>query len=91
MDAIAKALDRYHVMCFSDVQEKQAKITEYERYVNFRSRDVKKIGFEAYRVYPNLMYINEYLYWMFNIELFHFEENFNNCQMSVPYSVVYTV
>jgi len=36
-----------------------------------------RIGFESYRLYPDLMYINEFLHWMFNIELFHFEEDFN--------------
>ena len=74
MDAITRALDRYHVMYFPTIQEKQAKINQYESFANFRVRDVKKIGFEAYRVYPDLMYINVFLYWMFNIELFHFEE-----------------
>ena len=72
--AIAKVLDHYHVMCFPTVSEKQIKITEYESFKNFRSRDVERIGFEAYRVYPDLQYINEFLYWMFNIELWHFEQ-----------------
>ncbi len=75
MDEIAKALDRYHVMCFPTITEKQNKITEYENFANFRARDIKKIGFEAYRVYPDLMYINEFLHWMFTVELFHFEED----------------
>jgi hypothetical protein len=78
IDTIAKALDRYHVMYFPTIREKQTKITEYERYAKFRSRDVKRIGFESYRLYPDLMYINEFLYWMFNIELFHFEEDLMN-------------
>jgi len=73
IDAIAKALDRYHVMYYPTIKEKTNKINEYESFINFRSRDIKRIGFEAYRVYPNLMYINEFLYWMFNVELFHFE------------------
>jgi len=73
INAIAKALDRYHVMYFPTVSEKQNKIVEYESFKNFRSRDVERIGFEAYRVYPDLQYINDFLYWMFNIELFHFE------------------
>jgi len=77
IDTIAKALDRYHVMHFPTIREKQTKITEYESYVNFRSRDVTRIGFEFYRLYPDLMYINEFLHWMFNIELFHFEKDFN--------------
>jgi len=75
IDNIAKALDRYHVMYFPTIKEKQTKITAYESYTNFRSRDVKRIGFESYRLYPNLMYISEFLHWMFNIKLFHFEEH----------------
>ena len=74
IDAIAKALDRYHVMYYPTIKEKTNKINEYESFINFRSRDIKRIGFEAYRIYPDLMYINEFLYWMFNIELSHFEE-----------------
>ena len=73
INEIAKALDRYHVMCFPTIREKQNKITEYESFTNFRVRDVKKIGFEAYRAYPDLQYINEFLYWMFNVELWHFD------------------
>jgi hypothetical protein len=75
IENIAKALDRYHVMYFPTTKEKQTKINEYESYTNFRSRDIKKIGFEAYRLYPDLIYINEFLSWMFNIELLDFIEN----------------
>jgi len=75
IDAIAKALDRYHVMYFPTIRDKQIKINEYESFTNFRSRDIKKIGFEAYRLYPDLIYIDKFLYWMFNVELFHFVKN----------------
>ena len=74
INEIAKALNRYHVMYFPTVREKQNKIAEYESFTNFRVRDVKKIGFEAYRAYPDLMYIDEFLYWMLNVELWHFEQ-----------------
>jgi len=73
IDNIAKALDRYHVMYFPTIKEKQTKITEYESFTNLRVRDIKKIGFEAYRLYPDLMYINEFLNWIFNVELWHFD------------------
>jgi len=75
INEIAKALDRYHVMYFPTVAEKQKKITQYESFTNFRVRDIKKIGFEAYRLYPDLLYISEFLSWIFNVELFHFEED----------------
>jgi len=67
IDSIAKALDRYHVMYFPTIKEKNSKIDTYESCKNFRFRDVKKIGFEPYRLYPNLDYINKFLLRMFKI------------------------
>lgn len=70
IDAIAQALDRYHVMYFSTIKEKKSKINEYESYSNFRTRDIKKIGFELYRLYPDLVYLNQLLHWIFTIDYF---------------------
>lgn len=74
--SIAKALDRYHVMYFPTIKEKDSKISTYESYTNFRYRDVKKVGFDAYRLYPNLDYINEFLLFLFKIELSHFDDDY---------------
>lgn len=74
IDYIAKALDRYHVMYFPTIKEKNAKIDAYESYTNFRYRNVNKVGFDAYKLYPDIAYIHEFLFWMFNIDLLHFND-----------------
>ena len=74
INIIANALDRYHIMYFPTIQEKQSRIDAYESYPNLRYRDIKKVGFEAYRLYPNLIYINNFLEQMHNINLFDFDD-----------------
>jgi len=59
--AIAKAFDRYYVMYFETVAEKNAMIQAYNGYLHVRRREIKKLGLDRYRVYPNLEYINHFI------------------------------
>ena len=61
IEAIEKALDRYYVMYFEDIAEKNFVIEEYNRYQTVRKREFKKLRFNDYRLYADMSYIKDFI------------------------------
>lgn len=64
---IQNALHRYHVMYFEDIEIKNSKIDAYNNYKNPQRREIRRLGFEAYRLYPNMAYIASFIGYLLNI------------------------
>jgi len=59
--SIAKAFDRYYLMYFASLKEKQSITDAYNQYPYVRRREIRKLGLDKYRVYPNMEYINQFI------------------------------
>lgn len=59
--SIINALDRYYVMYFENKREKEQKIREYYKYEIVTAREIKRLRFESYRLYPNPDVITEFI------------------------------
>ncbi|MBV5322180.1 MAG: hypothetical protein JZU62_10845 [Sulfuricurvum sp.] len=64
---IQNALHRYHVMYFEDIEIKSSKIDAYNNYKNPQRREIKRLGFEEYRLYPNMAYIASFIDYLLHI------------------------
>ncbi len=62
IEAIQKAFDRYHVMYFKDVAEKEKKIEKYQSYQHVYKREINALGFANYRLLPDMGYIEHFIY-----------------------------
>ena len=52
-----KALDKYHVMYVPKAKEKQRLMNEYDNCHVVRQRDIKRIGFDKYRCFFEMIVI----------------------------------
>ncbi len=59
--SIVNALDRYYVMYFENKREKEQKIREYYKYEIVTAREINRLRFESYRLYPNPDVITEFI------------------------------
>ncbi len=59
--SIINALDRYYVMYFENKREKEQKINEYNKYKIVTAREINKLRFERYRLYPDSDVIKEFI------------------------------
>ncbi len=59
--AIEKALNRYHVMFFENIEEKHSKIEAYDRYKSVQKRELKRLKFNNYRLYADMGYIETFI------------------------------
>ena len=60
-NSIINALDRYCVMYFANEIEKERKICEYNKYKIVTTREIDRLGFRSYRLYPNPAVIKEFM------------------------------
>jgi len=60
-ETIINALDRYYVMHFRSRGEKQFKIVKYNSYRKVTPREIHKLGFDNYRLYPDITVIKEFI------------------------------
>ncbi len=59
--SIINALDRYYVMYFENRIEKEQKINEYNKYRIVTSREINRLRFGSYRLYPDHDVIKEFI------------------------------
>ena len=59
--SIMNALDRYYVMYFENKRGKEQKIDEYNKYKVVATREINRLEFESYRLYPNHNVIKEFI------------------------------
>lgn len=59
--SIINALDRYYVMYFEDKREKEQKINEYNKYKTVTAREINRLRFGSYRLYPDSDVIKEFI------------------------------
>lgn len=59
--SIINAFDRYYVMYFEDEKEKEQRIRAYNKYKVATSREINRLEFERYRLYPNHNIIKEFI------------------------------
>ena len=65
---LEKELDRYHILCFSTLQEKAIALSMYAPYENIiRRRDLHKLGLDRYRVIPDTKEIEYFLFSLYDI------------------------
>lgn len=67
INPIQNALHRYHVMYFEDLGLKNSKIDAYNNYQKPQKREIQRLGFEEYRLYPNIDYIVSFIDYLLNI------------------------
>jgi hypothetical protein len=67
INPIQNALNRYHVMYFEDIGLKNSKIDAYNHYQKPQKREIQRLGFEEYRLYPNVDYIASFIDYLLNI------------------------
>ncbi|MDD2357244.1 MAG: hypothetical protein PHX13_04970 [Thiovulaceae bacterium] len=68
ISSILNALHRYHVMYVPLKKEKNYLLQQYDTCAILRERDIKRIGFEKYRCYPDTMAIHAYITNIFSIK-----------------------
>ena len=62
IDNIQKAFDRYYVMYFNDIEEKERKIEKYQSYQHVYKREINALGFDNYRLHADMDYIEHFIY-----------------------------
>lgn len=60
--SMAKALDRYYVMYFEDMEEKDSKIEAYNGYQTVRKREISRLGLDNYRLHADIGCIEHFIY-----------------------------
>ena len=71
INSIKKALDRYYVMYFEDLEEKHSTMEAYNNYNSIRKREIKRLGLDNYRITANMEYIENFLTNLQNINYKH--------------------
>jgi len=67
INPIQNVLNRYHVMYFEDLGLKNSKIDAYNNYQKPQKREIQRLGFEEYRLHPNIEYIESFIDYLLNI------------------------
>lgn len=62
MAAIEQALSKYHFLYFENLNDKYNIINRYSNYSVVTKREIARMGMNQFRLYPNLEYINNFLY-----------------------------
>ena len=61
-------LNRYHILYFPTLEEKDAALSLYAHYEDtIRRRDLHKLGLDRYRVIPDTKEIEYFLFSLYNI------------------------
>ncbi len=65
---LQEQLDKYHILYFPTLDEKDAALSLYAQYENtIRRRDLHKLGLDRYRVIPDTKEIEYFLFSLYNI------------------------
>lgn len=64
LEAMEKALDRYFVLFFQNIEEKQQKIDKYNNYKYVTKRELKKLEFDKYKLKFDITAITKFLNWL---------------------------
>ena len=64
LEAMEKALDRYYVLFFQNIEEKQKKIDKYSNYKYVAKRELKKLEFDKYKLKFDITAITKFLNWL---------------------------
>jgi hypothetical protein len=65
---IREQFNRYHVMYYPSVVDKRSKIDAYNRYSCIKDREIQRLGFNHYRLYPNIDSIEGFISGLFSID-----------------------
>lgn len=68
INSIREQLNRYHVMYYPSISDKQSKIDDYNRYSCVKQREIQRLGFNHYRLYPNIDSIEGFLSGLLSID-----------------------
>ena len=71
--AIEKAINRYYVMYFDSLDIKNSKIDKYNSYKNPKKREIERLGFEDYRIYADMNYIEDFIDLLQEIDEFSYK------------------
>lgn len=66
---IQETLNKYHLLYFDSPVDKQYIIDRYNSYAKVTQREIGRMGLEQYRLYPDMEYINTFLYHLQTITL----------------------
>lgn len=64
LEAMEKALDRYYVLFFQNIEEKRQKIDKYNNYKYVAKREQKKLEFDKYKLKIDITAITKFLNWL---------------------------
>lgn len=64
IEAMEKALDRYYVLFFQNIDEKRQKIDKYSNYKYVAKRELKKLEFDKYKLKFDISAITKFLNWL---------------------------
>jgi hypothetical protein len=64
---LENTLARYYVMYFEDIEIKNTKIEAYNSYQTVRKRELKRLGFDTYRLYADMNTISNFIHRMCHI------------------------
>lgn len=62
IEILASSLYMYHLMYFDNITEKNNLIDKYNSYQSVRKREIDRLGFEGFRLYPDIDYIEHFIY-----------------------------
>ncbi len=67
-DMLQQQLDKYHILYFPTLQEKDAALSLYAVHEDtIRRRDLHLLGLDRYRIYPDVSEINNFLFNLYNV------------------------
>ena len=65
---LQKQLDKYHILYFPTLQEKDAALSLYAQHEDsIRRRDLHKLGLDKYRIFPDTSEIEWFLFTLYNV------------------------
>jgi len=59
--AIEKAINRYYVMYFENLDVKNSKIDKYNSYIKPKKREIERLRLEDHRIYADMNYIEDFI------------------------------
>jgi len=94
--SIMNTMNRYSVMYFENLNDKYNKINQYHNYVKVTSREINRLNFNQYRLFPDSTVLNEFIYQVNSVYI-DFNGNvamnpsFNTCNPNFFSSVLYLI
>ncbi|PNV82253.1 MAG: hypothetical protein C0627_11090 [Sulfurimonas sp.] len=69
ISSIEHTMSKYHLLYFENLSDKNKIIDRYNSYSKVTQREIGRMGLEKYRLYPNMEYINYFLYYLQTITM----------------------